>query len=160
MTMNFKILASLFALGIVPSVPAEICKRWEVPTQIGSLPNSLIHEASGLAISARFPNRLYHINDSTNGPYLYTTDSQGERVRKIEISGFKSDDTEDLSVAPCGKDSCLYIADTGDNNKLRQEVEIVVIKEPTTLESKLTPTHHVRLDSRVVGSLITTISTS
>lgn len=145
MSKNLRILASFFALSFFPSAHAEICKKWEEPSQIGRLPNPLLHEASGLAISGRYPDRVYHINDSTNGPYIYVTDPTGKNARKLEISGFTSDDTEDLSIGPCGKESCVFVADTGDNDRKRKEVEIVVIKETATLAPKLIPSHHVRL---------------
>ena len=47
---------------------ADLCPKWGGGKEIGQLDHTLINEASGLAVSAKFPGRLYHINDSGGGP--------------------------------------------------------------------------------------------
>lgn len=70
------------------------------PTEIlGELDPLLVGEASGLAISRQFPDRLYHHNDSGGGPYFYLTSFSGEHTQKIEIEGFddSGQDLEDMA---------------------------------------------------------------
>lgn len=104
----------------------------------GALDIDHIAEASGLAISQHSPNQLYHINDSGDGPFLYVTDQNGSNVRKITIENFQPKDVEDLALGSCidSNESCLYIADIGDNWTLRNHIKIIVVPEPS-LEAKI-----------------------
>ncbi|MFQ5551326.1 MAG: hypothetical protein ACE5FJ_08835, partial [Gemmatimonadales bacterium] len=46
--------------------------------------------------------------------------------------GARNNDWEDIDLAPCPSEpgDCLYIADTGDNNRRRNDVDIYVVPEP------------------------------
>lgn len=99
---------------------------------MGVLNHNLINEASGIAASKRFPDRLYHINDSGGGPYFYITGIDGNNAQKIKIVGAekRNSDFEDLSLGEClDNKSCLFIADIGDNLEKRKSVQILVIVE-------------------------------
>lgn len=97
---------------------------------MGALDQRIIAEASGLAISRRFSDRVYHINDSGSGPYVYITDLAGQLQQRVEIGNFSPRDTEDLALGPCGVGStCLFVADIGDNFALRSEVEVRAFEE-------------------------------
>jgi hypothetical protein len=43
-------------------------------------------------------------------------------------------DWEDLSVGDCPTGTCLYLADTGDNQEVRSRGQLIRIPEPVTLE--------------------------
>ena len=51
------------------------------------LDHKLIDEASGIEVSSKFPNRLYHINDSGGGQFFYISDLKGNSTQKIAIDG-------------------------------------------------------------------------
>lgn len=110
---------------------AELCSKWGEPKQVGVLDHNLINEASGLEVSAKYPGRLYHINDSGGGHFFYITDSKGGKTRKIRIEGEASrySDFEDISIGKCSDSSCLFIGDIGDNKRSKKAVEIILVQE-------------------------------
>ncbi len=107
------------------------CTRWGAPTVVGQLDASALPEASGLAVSRRFPGRLYHVNDSGNGPYFFVSDGTGRALQRIRIDGLGGtrSDFEDLAIGPCGASTCLVIGDIGDNLRRRSSVRLVWIEE-------------------------------
>lgn len=86
-------------------------------------------EASGLALSAEKPGRLYSINDTPEpaGPHLFAFGTDGVVDLKVTLDLGKSKhafgktgvgDWEGLAVGPCqvgGSASCVFIGDTGHN---------------------------------------------
>jgi hypothetical protein len=128
----------LIIIAMMQNVIAEGCSI----EQIGSLDSKLIDEASGIAVSKQFKDRLYHVNDSGDGAYFYVTDLQGNYTQKVKISGFFPLDVEDLALAKCpgeNKNQCIYIADIGDNYKLRPIIKIIVIEEQGIFKKKVSP---------------------
>jgi len=109
--------------------------------QIGTLNARYIDESSGVAFSKRHPGRIYHVNDSGDGPNLYTTDLKGLGTARIRIKKFDPKDSEDLALGACLDDptlteSCLYVGDIGDNYASRKYVRVVMIKEPKKLTGR------------------------
>jgi len=106
---------------------------------VGQLDHSIINEASGLAVSS-FEDRLYHINDSGDGPYFYQTDLTGKNTKKIEIENFVPVDVEDLAYGNClDNKNCLFIGDIGDNSEARKTISVVVIEDKDVFADKVTP---------------------
>lgn len=86
-------LLALTAVMIIFDVPesrAVMCTKWSEGEKISTLDYHRLDEASGIAVSQRFPGRLYHVNDSGNGPYFYTTDMSGGNTKPVRIAGFDS----------------------------------------------------------------------
>src|SRR5688572_29498225 len=82
-----------------------------------SLPNGL-PESSGLALSARHEGVLWTHNDSGDRPEVFAVDAAGGFRGISAITGARNEDWEDIAVGPCpGGGSCLYVADTGDNER-------------------------------------------
>jgi hypothetical protein len=84
-----------------------------------------LEEMSGLVISRQFADRFYHVNDSGHAAEILVTDAKGHLQRRFPFAK-GTVDTEDLSLGPCAdmSRSCLYVADTGDNFRLRSRVRI------------------------------------
>lgn len=126
--MRAAVLACL--LGAASPAAAQVCPAWKAAGTIGELDTSLVNEASGLEVSSRHPNRLYHNNDSGDGLRFYVSDLKGQGARAVEVEGAKPIDMEELSLGPCGKDGeCLYLGDIGDNPARRDEVAFTVVRE-------------------------------
>lgn len=128
--------APLIALGLAasaaPAAPAAadgLCQDWSEPQAVALLDTDMIGEESGLEISARFAGRLYQNNDSGDGPYFYVTDLAGGATRRVTISGFRPRDVEDIALGPCGQETCIVLADIGDNERRRRRVQIVLVAE-------------------------------
>ena len=91
-------------------------------------------EASGLAASRRIADRYWVHNDSGHDPIVYSLDQMGGLLGRLTVP-VNATDWEDLAVARCpGRDdSCIWIADIGDNLNRRPEVSIVIVPEPARL---------------------------
>ena len=134
------VMAIAAALAAAGPAWAEICARWAPAQAVGELDPRTINEASGLAVSRRFPGRLYFNNDSGDGPYVYVTDAQGAGARRVTVAGFTPQDVEDMALGACGpRRTCLYLGDIGDNFSRRAEVRFVVLEERERFEGTVTP---------------------
>ncbi len=94
----------------------KACIRWSNAYKVGQLQTNYINEASGLEFSSAFPDRLYHINDSGDGPYVYISDKKGASTRRVKLNNTVNRDSEDLTLGPCPDDNgqCLVFGDIGD----------------------------------------------
>lgn len=123
-----------------------LCTEWLEPLEVGQLNGSILDEESGLTASARYP-RLYHINDSGDGPFFYITDRDGSNTHKVEITGFKPWDVEEVALGPCpgSGDRCVVIGDIGDNRSRRKFIEILFVEEKENFEKTVTPVSRIKL---------------
>ena len=121
----------VFLLVVVATLTAQarLCQEWGAVEEWGGLDTRLLPEASGLAISAQYSGRLYHINDSGNQPIVVMTDRTGRTQGQFRLKDMKFVDTEEMALGPCGKVTCLYIGDIGDNRADRDSVEIAWLPE-------------------------------
>jgi hypothetical protein len=94
-----------------------------------------VRETSGLAQSRRHPELVWTHNDSGNDAVLYGIDSTGAIVTRVAVNGVSTMDWEDLALGPCEAGHCLYIADIGDNARIRETITVYVVPEPA-LEDK------------------------
>jgi hypothetical protein len=92
-------------------------------------------ESSGVVVSRRHAGVLWTHNDSEDGAYLYASTLAGEDLGGYHIANAWAVDWEDIALGPCPEsdESCLYIADTGDNNVRRSDAGIYILKEPDAL---------------------------
>src|SRR6185503_15005700 len=82
--------------------------QWTHGTEIGQLPG-VIDEDSGLAVSRKFPDRLYHVNDSGDTGRFFLTDLSGRHLRIVNVKGFAPLDAEDLAIGPCSpRVDCIF----------------------------------------------------
>jgi hypothetical protein len=103
----------------------------------GQLP--ALPEASSLAIGLRTPNLLWSLNDS-GPPVVLALNPSGQLLGRVWITGAGVNDWEDVSVSPCGDDSCLYIADTGNGGGTqRNDVVIYRVREPAAGDKETRP---------------------
>ena len=132
----------------VPLPAAAVCAKWSEAKKAGTLDYLRIDEASGVAVSAKFPGRLYHINDSGGGPYFYMTDMDGGNTKAVKIEGYDSKrlDFEDMSTGECGPGkSCIFIADIGDNRKRRDHAEIIAVEELEDFGGSVKPLKRIKI---------------
>ncbi|KRF36857.1 hypothetical protein [Nocardioides sp. Soil805] len=89
-----------------------------------------ITESSGLALSHVHDGVLYTHNDRGDTAALFAVDSNGTRaVLRLDAPAL---DWEDMAASPDGR---LWVADTGDNDEVRESVTIEVVEEPEVLVS-------------------------
>ena len=113
--------------GEAPSEEASANCRTVQPSR--PLPSAL-HESSGLAASHRQAGVLWTHNDSGDSAELFAVDAAGRALGTSLITGARNEDWEDVAVGPCEGGDCLFIADTGDNERTRSDVSIYRVREP------------------------------
>ena len=89
-----------------------------------------VRESSGLAPSARDGSVLWTHNDAGNNPDIFAVGSDGRLIARVSVSGADLIDWEDIESAPCGSDSCIYVADIGDNDNERESITVYRVVEP------------------------------
>lgn len=140
-------ILTLFILAIFSSNSyGQVCSSWSEARVVGKLDHTMINEASGIEVSLIDNSILYHINDSGNGPYYYSSKFDGSESKKIRINNLnlKRSDYEDISTGKCYDKKCLFIGDIGDNLKSRDNINIIIIEE-NNKSSSVTPLKIVRL---------------
>ena len=97
-----------------------------------------VHETSGVAVSRRNGGVFWTHNDSGD-PVVYAIDAQGQRAGRVQVTGARVDDWEDIALAPCAGGDCLYIADIGDNKAERPFVTVYRVPEPAPGDAQTRP---------------------
>jgi hypothetical protein len=119
-----------------PGVP---CARYRTPpVRVGRVPAALI-ELSGLAASRRHAGVYWAQNDSGNAFELFAMREDGTLVGRFPLQGGSNVDCEDLAIGPCQEqraETCLYLADIGDNLERREQMTVYEIPEPATLAAR------------------------
>lgn len=130
MSVREMVMAGVMLAGASAAVGASqgsaeaVCKPAGKMMTLEALP-----EASGLAIGKGAGARLWMHNDS-GAPELIAVDATGKISGRVVLNGARVDDWEALASGPCGKNSCLYVGDIGDNNASRKQITIYRVPEP------------------------------
>lgn len=98
--------------------------------RLADLANLEIGESSGLAAGRRTPGVLWTLNDSNNRAELFAFDASGRDLGTFAVEGADNIDWEDMAAAVISNEPVLFVADVGDNDKLRPRCLIHVIPEP------------------------------
>lgn len=122
----FWVCVALLVAG--PAAGGDLCPGWTDGRAVGVLDERLIPEASGLAVS-RDGSRLYHVNDSGGGPFVYASDLDGGRVRRIQLQGANLQDSEALAAFLLEGEPAIVVGDIGDNRLRRPYIELLAVRE-------------------------------
>lgn len=91
-------------------------------------------ELSGLAASAIHDGVFYTHNDSGDSARMFAIDMSGALLATFTLKGTTAIDWEDVAVGPCSAgsaNSCVFLADTGDNDSKRASYTVYRVPEPT-----------------------------
>ena len=119
--------------GGLPSGECARCNAYAEPAPAGETPPEL-DALSGLATSRVQPNVVFAHNDH-DGAVVYALDLEGNEHARITLTDAPVDDLEDIAVGPCGAETCVFVADIGDNNAVRTEYAILRFVAPRVPES-------------------------
>lgn len=114
------------------------------PVKLADLKYDKIDESSGLAASRSQPGIFFTHNDSGDKPKLYAFNLKGHLAGIFDITVAKSKDWESMSSLRIDGKPHLLIADVGDNDHKRNNVELYLIEEPKVPEKLLMGTIRVR----------------
>jgi hypothetical protein len=70
---------------------------------------------------------------------ILALDERGSVTRRVKVTGAVVDDWEDIAVAQCPQESCVYIADIGDNGGNRDHITIYRVPEPAAQDAASKP---------------------
>lgn len=110
--------------------PTWDLRRTTEPRRTGLFRDRSVGESSGVSASRRHPGILWTLNDSGNDAWIYAVDTLGRQHGAFEVADARNFDWEAIALGPCGNRDCLYIADTGDNDRARRSVTIYRVPEP------------------------------
>lgn len=142
-------LAPLLLLGLAACSPgdapgAPVGRSCEVVDRAVRLPEEA-KESSGLVESRRRPGVFWTHNDSGGDPVLFSVDAAGRLLGRVAVAGARNSDWEDLAAGPCPAGTCLYVADTGDNEADRRDVELYRVPEPEPGAAATAPAERMTL---------------
>src|SRR6056297_1008717 len=98
--------------------------------KLGTISDSRINEASGLAASHKVSGAFWLHNDSGDGPNLYMIDSTGKLLISGYVNGASARDWEDIASFVLEGVPYLVIADVGDNPVDKSSYKLYIIEEP------------------------------
>ncbi len=113
----------------VPGVPSPCAPApWPV---VGRIDDPRLTENSGVAVSATHPGIAWVHNDSGDIARVFAVGLDGDVRAEVRLSRAITFDAEDIALAP-GPDGSpwLWLADTGDNLKLRGGTRLFAFAEP------------------------------
>ncbi len=126
-----------FSMEKTAVLPEEKIVSDNSMVSVGTLFPPPLHEVSGMDFSLRFSDFVWVHNDSGGAPRLLgfpipnqSEPNWGKEYRQVFLDGERNLDWEDLMM---GSDGRLYIADTGNNLKLRETLTLLRISEPKAL---------------------------
>jgi hypothetical protein len=115
--------------GPSAAMSCERCSAYATPQKTGSVEPSELEALSGVAASRKQPGIIFAHNDHDR-PVVFALDLQGKLHARINLQGATATDIEDIAVGVCGAQTCVYLADIGDNAAQRDEYAILRFMEP------------------------------
>jgi len=127
------LLLTMSARGAAPAP----CPQYDPhPKRTGRVP-PVLRELSGFVASHQHAGIFWAHNDSGNVRELYALRADGTVVVTVPLRGVNLRDPEDIALGPCAagsEQSCIYLADIGDNGARRPSVQILKVVEPERLD--------------------------
>ncbi len=117
-------------LAMVMAVSVGLDRGWGAPVAFCSISDKAITESSGLASSRLGPGVFYTHNDSGDSARFFRFDKSGAVTGTFSLAGVKATDWEEMASAKVRSKAYLYLADVGDNNRVRKEVYVYRLAEP------------------------------
>jgi hypothetical protein len=109
----------------------EFSKNYQKPKTIGKISSGEITESSGLVASHCNQDVFWTHNDSGDKAFIFAINSEGKRLGTWKVEGAKNYDWEDIAAFKTAGGECfLYLGDTGNNTRGRDEFVIYRVKEP------------------------------
>jgi hypothetical protein len=126
----------IFVCFVVNSSEAQTTAPTTQPFEIvGHIDSPAIPESSGIVESRKHPGVFWTHNDSGNPPAIFAIDRTGKLLGMFAVNA-PNVDWEDIAIDDGG---FLYLADIGNNNRNRNEVQIYRVAEPDPVAKGVAP---------------------
>jgi hypothetical protein len=111
--------------------PSEcgLCADYAKPEAAGDVAPLELSALSGLALSRSQPDILFAHNDHDRA-VVYALDLKGQLHARLTLEDADAQDIEDIAVGKCDTNTCVYLADVGDNTAQRDEYGVLRFPEP------------------------------
>ena len=119
--------------GKVNKSTENVSTNYEKPQVVGKIESGEITESSGIAASKCQENVFWTHNDSGDNAFIFALNQKGKKLGTWKVSGAKNKDWEDIATFQDAKNGkcLLYIGDIGNNERLKSEMTIYRVAEPT-----------------------------
>jgi hypothetical protein len=112
------------------------CPEVSAVSETGPVLADSLEEVSGLVLSAHDPDLLWAINDSGRGDsrnHISALSRDGQHLGDIPLASIENEDWEDIAIGPgpIEGQGYLYVADIGDNDLERGNIEVHRFVEPS-----------------------------
>lgn len=97
---------------------------------VASISDRRLLEASGMDESYKNPGYFWTHNDSGGDPSVYLINQSGEILMEVKLEGVENRDWEEIVTIEKGGKSFIYIAETGDNRAVHEDVSLIQLEEP------------------------------
>ena len=89
----------------------------------------ILRESSGVAWSRVRPEVLFSHNDGGHEASIYALNSEGSLLGELPLQGVQNRDWEDIATGKCEDSACIYVADVGDNDEVRDQIVLYRVKD-------------------------------
>jgi hypothetical protein len=105
---------------------------WGPPQPFCAIRDSRVNESSGIAASRITPGVFYTHNDSGDPPRFFRFDRTGQVTGVFTLGGAAAAvDWEDMASVSTAFQRYLYLGDVGDNSRVRPNIKVYRVTEPT-----------------------------
>lgn len=122
--------AALVAVVAAPTLTVAHADEPEEPREAFTIGDERIVESSGLTLSTKHPNTFYTVNDSGDEARVFALDDEGTVVGVIRLAEV---DVHDVEAVASGPDERIWVADIGDNDRVRETITLYRFREPEEL---------------------------
>jgi hypothetical protein len=109
----------------------NLSPNYDKPKVVGKIESKEITESSGIAASKCQTDVFWTHNDSGDDAFIFALNTKGEKLGTWKVASAKNIDWEDIAEIKNQNGECvLYIGDTGNNTRIRDEFTIYRVREP------------------------------
>ena len=124
-------VAAVAMLGLASVADPAAGRDYGEPQQVGTIDAPGLSELSGLAASLETPGVFWVVNDGGHPARLHAVSRRGAVLARVDLPGATNRDWEALAVARRpGRRAAIYVADIGDNQRVRDDLVIYRLPEP------------------------------
>ncbi|MEM7312481.1 MAG: hypothetical protein AAF497_04950, partial [Planctomycetota bacterium] len=125
-----RLIVPLLLLSLNASAPAFAEKvEYEEGDQIAKIECRDLRESSGIASSNLSNDVFWTHNDSGDKPRLFAINRSGQLLATCPVKNASAVDWEDMASATINRKPFLIIADCGNNQALRKEIQLYLVPE-------------------------------
>lgn len=144
MTPRFRAVVSVVVALVGTLIPATSSGAareagrdpWTKVSRWCTVHDHRIDEASGISRSTYHRDLVFLHNDSGDRPRFFAVGRSGRTKAVFRVRDAPARDWEDMAAGP---DHTLWFGDTGDNAVSRDDISVIRVREPRSLQSRSVP---------------------